>query len=251
MPGSVKNMATKKITYIKLLILLLIIGTLVIGAYLFISPRSREDDKVMEISGVVELPEPVTRGEMSVEEAILQRRSVRSFDDTSLDLEELSQILWATQGITDQTQGFRAAPSAGATYPLEVYVVVGSNGIVGLEEGLYRYEPIGHNLEQKLKGDLRSDLRNAALGQGFIGEAPVNIIITGIYERTTARYRDRGVRYVHMEAGHAAQNLYLQVESLGLGTVVVGAFRDDEVRELLGLSPDQEPLYIIPIGRRI
>ena len=244
-------MAQNKFNYIKLLILLLIIGALVIGAYLFISPRIREDDTVMEISGVVELPQPAIRGEISVEESIQQRRSIRNFDDASLDLEELSQILWATQGITDQTQGLRAAPSAGATYPLEVYVVSGSNGIAGLEEGVYRYEPNEHNLEQTLKGDLRSDLRNAALGQDFIGEAPVNIIITGIYERTTARYRDRGIRYVHMEAGHAAQNLYLQVESLGLGTVVVGAFRDDEVRNLLRLGPDQEPLYIIPIGRRI
>jgi SagB-type dehydrogenase family enzyme len=201
-----------------------------------------------EVKGIVELPPPVTRGTMSVEEAILKRRSVRSYSNKPLSLEDVSQLLWAAQGITDPARGFRAAPSAGATYPLEVYVVVGENGVMGLEKGLYHYRPDKHILEYVFEDDLRSGLSDVALGQSPIREAPISIIIAAVYERTKSRYGERGIRYVHMEAGHVGQNIYLQAVARGLGTVVIGAFEDSRVQNVLGLPANQNPLYIIPVG---
>ena len=218
------------------------------AVYLVWFRPNKEDKEVFPAFGVVDLPPPETTGVMSVEEAIARRRSIRSYTDEPLSLQDISQLVWSAQGITDPGRRFRAAPSAGATYPLEVYVVVGTNGVTGLAEGVYHYDPIEHQLENVLRGDLRSSLANAALGQGWVREAPVNIVIAAVYERTTGRYGDRGIRYVHMEAGHVGQNLYLQAVARGLGMVVVGAFHDDQVQALLQLPEDQKPLYIIPIG---
>lgn len=201
-----------------------------------------------EVHGFVELPSPETTGTMSVEETIQRRRSIRSYTDEPLRLHDISQLMWAAQGITDPARKFRAAPSAGATYPLEVYVVVGNNCVKGLSGGLWRYDPYEHRLEYILEGDLRSSLAEAALGQSWVREAPLNIIIVAVYERTTGRYGERGIRYVYMEAGHVGQNLYLQAVARGLGMVAVGAFHDDHVQGLLQLPTDQKPLYIIPIG---
>ena len=195
----------------------------------------------------VKLPEPRYDSGVSIEETLLKRRSVRDYTGKPLTLPEVSQLLWAAQGITDP-QGFRTAPSAGATYPLETYVVVGD--VENLTEGVYRYKSAEHKLVKVLDGDYRAQLAGAALGQRMVKEGAVNIVFTAIYERTTRRYGDRGIRYVHMEVGHAAQNVYLQAVALGLGTVVVGAFSDDQVREILKLPEDEQPLYIIPAGRR-
>jgi SagB-type dehydrogenase family enzyme len=219
------------------------------AAYLvWVRPR---EVTAVKAFGVVELPSPETTGAMSVEQAIAQRRSVRSYTDEPLSLRDLSQLLWAAQGITDPVQKFRAAPSAGATYPLELYVVVGANGVTGLAEGVYHYDPNEHRLENTLRGDLRSELADAALGQSWVREAPIDIVIAAVYGRTTNRYGDRGIRYVHMEAGHVGQNLYLQAEARGLAMVVVGAFYDDQVRGILQLPDDQTPLYIIPVGHPV
>jgi len=196
----------------------------------------------------ISLPDPRLKGEMSLEEAILNRRSRRDFGDSALALAEVSQILWAAQGITDET-GLRAAPSAGALYPLELYLVVGERGVEGLEEGVYHYLPQSHSLQLTLAGDVRQTLARLSLEQMFIAEAPLSLLITGEYERTTKKYGDRGVRYVHMEAGHVAQNVYLQAEALGLGTVTVGAFQDEEIAQALALPPAFRPLYVMPIGR--
>ncbi len=198
---------------------------------------------------VVELPLPRLEGEVSVEEAILARRSVRSYRKEPLSLEELSQLLWAAQGITDVRHGFRAAPSAGATYPLVVYVAVGENGVRGLKPGVYRYDPYRHILVLVKEGDVRSELCRASLGQPWVREAPVVFVITANFSRTTRRYGERGVRYVYMEAGHAAQNMYLEAAALKLGMVVVGAFHDDEVREVIGAPEGHDPLYVIPLGK--
>jgi len=195
----------------------------------------------------VSLPDPHLKGEMSLEEAILKRRSRRDFGDSALALAEVSQILWAAQGITDET-GLRAAPSAGALYPLDVYVVVGSQGVEGLGEGLYHYLSQSHSLEPTLEGDVRQTLARLSVQQMFIAEAPLSLLITAEYERTTKKYGDRGERYVHMEAGHVAQNVYLQAEALGLGTVTVGAFQDEEISQALDLPPTYRPLYVMPIG---
>ena len=145
-------------------------------------------------------------------------------------------------------RGFRAAPSAGALYPLEVYVVIGKGGVVGLEPGIYHYNPHTHALELIKEGDYRDELCAACLGQPWVGKAPVSIVITAIYERTMVKYGKRGIRYVHIEVGHVGQNVYLQAVALGLGTVAVGAFYDEEVRKVLGVSENEHPLYVMPVG---
>lgn len=185
------------------------------------------------------------KGNLSVEEAIAKRRSERSFNaDLPLAKEQLFQILWAAQGITGDEK--RSAPSAGATYPLEIYAVVGK--VEGLEAGVYRYIPKNHSIELHLSGDRRKELAVASLNQKFIADAPLVIVITAEYERTTKRYGERGIQYVHIEVGHVGQNIYLQAESLGLGTVAVGAFYDDEVTRVLNLPENHAPLYVMPIG---
>jgi len=155
--------------------------------------------------------------------------------------------LWAAQGITDP-RGLRTAPSAGALYPLEVYVVAGD--VVDLSAGVYKYDPHNHELLKVLADDIRAELARAALNQAWVKEAAINIVFTAVYERTTVKYGERGVRYVHIEAGHAAQNLCLQATAMDLGIVTVGAFHDEQVKEVLNLPDDEQPLYIIPVGKK-
>ena len=194
------------------------------------------------------LPPPSQKGSVSLEEAIARRRSVRDFTPESISQSQLSQILWATQGISDTRERYRTVPSAGATYPLEIFVVCGRNGIEGIDDGIYHYNIDSHSLTLHYKGDVRLELARAALGQEFIFQAPVDIIICALYERTTMRYGDRGERYVHIEVGHAGQNIYLQAAALGLATVAIGAFHDEAVREILRLDKPFQPLYIMPVG---
>mgnify|MGYP003884665697 CR=1 FL=1 len=183
-----------------------------------------------------------------MEEAIATRRSIRSYERVPLKIEQVAQILWAAQGITDPRRGFRATPSAGATYPLNVYLVVGENAVVDLSAGIYRYDANSHSLIILRQGDVREELARAALEQPWVKEAPINIVIVAIYERTTSRYGERGIRYVHMEVGHAGQNIYLEATALGLGCVVIGAFHDEWVREVIGAPHNEHPLYVIPVG---
>jgi len=197
----------------------------------------------------IQLPPPALKGSISLEEAITWRRSSRHFNGEPVSQSQLSQVLWAAQGVTDIRSGDRAVPSAGATYPLEIFVVCGSSCIEGVSDGIYCYEPSGHSLNPHRKGDLRLELARAALGQEFVYQAPVDMVICAIYERTTMRYGARGERYVHIEAGHAGQNIYLQATALGLATVAIGAFHDEQVREVLQLDKTVRPLYIMPVGR--
>lgn len=194
----------------------------------------------------VTLPEPAYAGEQSVERLLRQRRSVRDYRDATLPLSDISQLLWAAQGIT-HAAGLRTAPSAGALYPLEVYLVAGN--VSDLAAGVYHYQADGHRLERMHRGDQRKPLARAALAQNWVGDAAAVVVFAAVYERTTRKYGKRGVRYVHMEVGHAAQNLFLQAEALGLATVVVGAFRDDEVAGVLQLPDDVHPLVLMPVGR--
>jgi SagB-type dehydrogenase family enzyme len=198
-------------------------------------------------SATIRLPTPRTAGDMSVEQALAARRSIREYQNAPLLLSEVGQLLWAAQGITDSS-GLRTAPSAGATYPLEVFLVAGE--VEGLSSGVYRYSPQGHELVPISQADQRSALTTAALGQASVRRAPVNLVFAAVYERTSRRYGERAPRYVHMEVGHAAQNVYLQAEALGLGTVVIGAFSDADVKRILSMRPDEEPLYIMPVGWR-
>jgi SagB-type dehydrogenase family enzyme len=197
-------------------------------------------------SNILKLPKPRTKGLVSVEEAIAVRRSVREFSPTPISLEDLSQLLWAAQGVTEPESGGRSAPSAGATYPLEIFVFVKQGGVKEVEAGVYRYRPLDHSLIKVASEDRVRALMEAALYQEFICEAAVNIVIAARYERTTARYGGRGVRYVHIEVGHVGQNIGLEAVSLGLGSVMVGAFNDGLVKKLIDEAA--EPVYIIPIG---
>lgn len=193
----------------------------------------------------INLPPPRHESDVSLEETLLRVKSVRRYSNQALTLQQLSQLLWAAQGVKNAA-GRRTAPSAGATYPLEVYAVVGNAEEVA--GGIYKYDPFNHRLSKTQDGDLRQRLSSAALGQVSIAQAPVSLVIAAVYERTTGRYGKRGVRYVDMEAGHAAQNVCLQAVALGLGTVVAGAFDDDGVAGLLKLPDNEIPLYIIPVG---
>jgi len=187
----------------------------------------------------VELPAPRTDGELSLEETLAARRSIRDFTPEELTLEEISQLLWAAQGIT-ASWGGRTAPSAGALYPLEVYVAT--------SDGLSRYLPEGHRAESISTADVRGASAEAALGQAAVAEAPAVFVITAVPARTEAKYGGRAERYVHMEAGHVAQNVLLQAVALGLAGVPMGAFADEEVARVLGLPPGEVPLYLIPLG---
>ncbi len=191
---------------------------------------------------------PKTHGSTSVEEALARRRSIREFATKSLTIEQVMQLLWAAQGITLKEYGFRTAPSAGGTYPLEIYVVTKPSGVEGLEGGVYHYEPKDHRLVERITGDFSGQLMAAALDQEWVGSAPVNFVIAASFDRTTGKYGERGVRYVWLETGHAAQNIYLQAVALGLGNVVIGAFHDAEVQRILQLSDREKPAYVIPIG---
>jgi SagB-type dehydrogenase family enzyme len=199
------------------------------------------------VADPIKLPEPKYDSKVSVEKAQLGRRSIRNYADEAMTLADVSQLLWAAQGITDPA-GYRTAPSAGALYPLEVYLVAGKVG--SLPAGIYRYKPRGHELLKVMDGDKRVELANAALGQTALKQAPATLVLTAFYERTTQKYRERGIRYVHMEAGHAAQNICLQAVSLDLGTVVIGAFHDEDIKKVMQLGGSEEPLYLIPFGKR-
>ena len=195
---------------------------------------------------ITQLPKPRYDGPVSVEYALLRRRSVRNFKDQPLSLAEISQLLWAAQGMTTPG-GYRTAPSAGALFPLEVYLAAGN--INALSAGIYKYKSHDHTLAQVVVADKRSELSRAALNQGSIARAPAVLLFCAVYDRMTCKYGDRGIRYVDMEIGHAAQNVCLQAIALDLATVVIGAFRDHEVKHIANLTHDEEPLYFIPIGR--
>lgn len=201
----------------------------------------------LKAEAFIELPKPRIKGNVSIEETLNKRRSVREYSQEALSLNEVSQILWSAQGITDQ-RGGRTSPSAGALYPLRVYLVSGN--VKNLNSGIYLYEPKGHKLQKIKEGDFREDLSKASLGQPWVKNAPLNLVITAEYEITTRKYGERGIRYVHIEVGHVAQNVLLQAVALDLGAVPVGAFYDGAVKKILNLKEKENPLYIIPIGKR-
>jgi len=201
----------------------------------------------LEDEATMRLPEPRYDSDVSIEQSLLQRRSTRSYTGEPITLQEVSQLLWAAQGITD-VRGFRTAPSAGALYPLEVYVVAGD--VENLAPGIYKYDPNENELRLIVKGEKRSELAHAALSQSCVNEGALAIVISAVYERTTIKYGNRGIRYVHIEVGHAAQNLCLQAAAIGLGAVTVGAFNDEQVAKLLDMPEGEQPLYIIPVGRK-
>ena len=191
------------------------------------------------MSTVVNLPEPNQDSSISLEQAIIKRRSRRKFVPKALTLEQIGQLCWAAQGQEAHSR-YRNAPSAGATYPLELLVVTC--------DGLFQYLPAKHSLQRLTDRDLRAELTLAAWGQKFIEAAPLTLVFAAQFSRTTGHYGQRGIRYVYMEAGHAAQNVHLQAEALGLGSVAVGAFDDTSVSKVLSLPDYLEPLYMVTVG---
>lgn len=217
------------------------------GILLFATPGLAEQSaSVHRAASTVALPNPAVTGVLAMESALRNRRSVRDFAPQPLTLTEVSQLLWAGQGITG-AGGKRTAPSAGALYPLELYLVAGN--VSALANGVYKYHPREHALSRAADGDQRAALASAAFGQDWVNEGAAVIVVAAAYGRTTRKYGQRGIRYVHMEAGHAAQNIHLQAVALNLGTVVVGAFDDDKVKKIIRLPDDEQPLCMLPVGR--
>ena len=202
--------------------------------------RTARADLPAKTIKTINLPEPKLIGKMTVEEAIFRRRSERSFAPNELTLEQISQLLWSAQGITDKTWGFRAAPSAGSLYPLTIYALK--------SDGIFRYVPDGHKLVQTSAEDIRPSLVRASLGQDFIGQAPLVIIIVGNFRILETKFGQRAYRYLNMEIGHAAENVALQAVALGLVSVPVGSFWDDVVAKELALPDTQDPFYVLPVG---
>lgn len=196
---------------------------------------------------IIDLPEPDLSGTVSLEESLLQRRSIRNYSERPLKIKEISQLLWAAQGISGEN-GSRTAPSAGGLYPLEIYLVTGN--VEGLLSGVYKYLVDSHNLLRASEGDKREQLAKAALNQLPVKEGAVDIVIAAVYERLTSKYGERGIRYTQIEVGHVAQNICLEATVLDLGVVSVGAFDDNQVKRVLDIPDEETPLYIIPVGRK-
>lgn len=200
----------------------------------------KQKDGEVEKKEVIKLPAPAEKGKISVEEALWRRRSVRKFKEKALTDKETGQLLWAGQGINRKKGSYRTCPSAGATYPLETYLVN--------EKGIYKYKVDDHSLVKVREGDYRQSLAEACLGQPWVAQAPASIVFTAFYERTVKGYGKRGEMYVHMEAGHAAQNVHLQAAALGMGSVPVGAMKEAEIKKVLETKGRETPLYVIPVG---
>jgi SagB-type dehydrogenase family enzyme len=200
------------------------------------------------VQSEIKLPSPVYKSSISIEEALLKRRSVRRYKNEVLQLKEISKLLWAAQGITEEFGSGRTAPSAGALYPLKLYLVSGN--VDSLAPGVYHYIPFGHILLQIAEGDMRKSLTAAASMQGALNRSAAIIVIAAQYKLTIRKYEERGIRYVDLEAGHATQNICLQAVSLSIGTVTMGSFKDSRVKQILNLPVDEEPLYLMPVGKK-
>lgn len=216
--------------------------------WLISSAHPRRAAAQVDRQAVMKLPPPQTKGRITVEAALEQRRTVRAYQTRPLKLEQLSQLLWAAQGLTGSSGYKRAAPSAGALYPMDVYAVLEQESVAQIESGVYRYEPKKHALSEITRQEVKNAVAKAALWQMWMAKAPVNLIITAEYGRVTGKYHQRGERYAMIEAGHIGQNIFLQAEALGLKAGIVGAFRDQTLKRVLKIPPSHEPLIIMPVG---
>lgn len=193
-----------------------------------------------------ELPKPIMYIQCDLNYAINTRRSVRRFDEKGLTKQQISNLLWACQGITDTRNNYRASPSAGATYPFDVYIQI--TNTKDIDDGIYKYEFAKHELSLHKSGDHRPAITRACFNQSFINQGPITIILVADYKRTSSRYGERATRYVHMEAGHIGQNIYLEAVGNELATVAIGAFNDNDVKKIMEVEHDV--LYIYPVGSR-
>jgi len=209
-----------------------------------------------EVMDMIMLPEPRYESEVSVEEALKNRRSIRSYTDRATSLQEISQLLWAAYGITKPIKngpsflrgGLRTPPSAGARYPLELYLVV--KEVSDLSPGLYWYQSETHQLAKLSEENLWNRLSDVCFNQPMFETAAAALVYSAVFERTTERYGDRGrERYVCMDLGHSAQNVYLQAVALKMGTCAIGAFSDLQLKFVIGMTKKEEPLYVMPFGK--
>ncbi|KTC91202.1 SagB/ThcOx family dehydrogenase [Fluoribacter dumoffii] len=228
-------------------ILLLIIVALVFLYLIFRPNPLAKESRVpaqSQTENEIQLPNPLSASSTSIEEALRKRRSTREYKNQAITLQQVAQLLWAAQGVTSN-QGFRTAPSAGALYPLEVYLI--AKNVTTLSTGIYHYVPAKHRLQKLKDGDFSLQLAKAALGQNAVEAGAANLVITAVFSKMTAKYGDAGIRFALMEAGHAAQNIYLQTVSLNLATVSIGSFDTTQLKQILPVT-HEEPLYILPIG---
>ena len=208
-------------------------------------PRTAEMEKSNK--ELILLPKDFLKGRLSVFDAIETRRSIRDYSEEPITMKELSTLLYTTQGITQK--GRRAAPSAGALYPIETYIIV--NNVQELAKGLYHYVPGEHALRVVKSGDFGAIMRAMSLGQSSLEKAAVDFVWTAVFKRTTSKYDERGIMYIYMEAGHISENLYLQANSLGLGVVAIGAFDNNAVNEFIGVDGEEEAvIYINSVGNK-
>lgn len=206
-----------------------------------------KDGAMAEGAVTIELPEPNPKGALALEEALTLRRSLRAFAPDPLSLAHVGQLAWSAQGVTEAATGYRTAPSAGGTLPVEVDLVV--HGVPGLEDGVYRYQPGAHALRRRLAGDRRQAVADATLNQGFVAEAPVIVALSAVAARTVPKFGAFTDRLIDMEVGHVGQNVSLQAVALGLGTVVVAGLREAELADALALGEGERPIYLLPVGR--
>ncbi|MFN2323460.1 MAG: SagB/ThcOx family dehydrogenase [Trueperaceae bacterium] len=204
-------------------------------------------DSGAEAADLIELPRPSLTGTVSLEETMARRRSVRAFRPDPIALEHVAQLAWSAQGVTDAATGYRTAPSAGGTLPVEMDLLL--HGVPDLEDGVYRYQPAEHALRRRLAGDRRAAVVDATLNQGFVGDAPVVLALSAVAARTVPKFGAFTDRLIDMEIGHVAQNVSLQAVALGLGTVVVAGIREAELHAALQLAEGERPIYLIPVGR--
>ncbi len=205
------------------------------------------DDAKAKGAPLIRLPEPSRTGAISLEESLARRRSQRSFAADPISLQDIGQLAWSAQGVTDDATGYRTAPSAGGTLPVEVDLLL--HGVPELVDGVYRYLPVEHALRHRLDGDRREAVTEATLNQAFVGDAPVVMVLSAVAARIVPRFGELSDRLIDMEVGHVGQNVSLQAAALGLGTVVVVAFREAELTAALELAEGERPVYLMPVGR--
>ena len=225
----------------------IVLFIIAIGALYFFKIKGNLPEEHHIKNETISLPIPHTKKTMTLSEAISKRRSWRNYKNEPVSLEDLSHLLWTAQGITDQENKFRAAPSAGALYPLELYVVVGN--ITNLVPGIYHYLPDSHSLIKISDGDKRSELFGAALSQEPVAQAPATIVFTADFNRTTKKYGQKGKQFVFVEVGHAAENICLSAIALNLASITIGSFDIYTVKEIVPMADDEFPLYLLPIGK--
>jgi SagB-type dehydrogenase family enzyme len=238
---------SKAILVVIVLLLAFLVAYLSFSVFIQLNKTQNQSRVVLE---TINLPAAEVSNGISVDQAIQNRRSVRSFSTTPLTLKDVSQLLWASQGITDSERGFRAAPSASRVFPMEMYMFTGNGTVQGLESGIYHYNPYNNTLEKVVEGDVRYNLSQAADQQKWVNDAPISLVITGNYQKMRDKYPDERIsaRFVDLEAGHIGENIYLEAESLGLGTVAIGSFSDNQMINLLKLPSNETPIYIYPVG---